>query len=167
MPTLSSPRLAAVSLALLTVGVEMLVAVIRQSQCFPQSSSPATRERTGAKGPSIFRSERRGAGQGRGQTLGRDELIPFADHVVVLVHHGVPAGDVAHAVVIRAAVACRAGFLEKRAVWPFYVLRRRLAFHPIGPLVGLHIGLGRREDRRIIALAVEVCARPAGQVPVD
>src|ERR1700736_3617308 len=41
-----------------------------------------------------------------------DEFVPLADHVVVLVHHGVPAGDGAHAVVIGAAVAGGAGLLE-------------------------------------------------------
>jgi hypothetical protein len=50
MPTRSSPRLAGVSVARLIVGVEILVAVIRQNQCFPQDSSPAGRERKGAKG---------------------------------------------------------------------------------------------------------------------
>jgi hypothetical protein len=40
---------------------------------------------------------------------GRDELVPLADHVLVFVHHRVPAGDRAHAVVERAAVAGFAG----------------------------------------------------------
>src|SRR5689334_21981674 len=47
---------------------------------------------------------------------GRDELVPLADHVVVLVHHRVPAGDAAHAVVVGAAVTDRAGLLQERAV---------------------------------------------------
>jgi len=45
-----------------------------------------------------------------------DEFIPFAYHVIVLVHDSVPAGDGAHAVVIGAAVTLGAGFLEDGAV---------------------------------------------------
>src|SRR3954452_4903922 len=41
--------------------------------------------------------------------LSRDELVPLAHHVVVLVHDGVPAGDAAHAVLVGAAVTHRAG----------------------------------------------------------
>src|ERR1700691_3068370 len=52
----------------------------------------------------------------------RDELVPLADHVVVLVHHRIPAGDTAHAVVVGAAVARRAWLLEQRAVRRFDVL---------------------------------------------
>src|SRR6476660_10121797 len=40
---------------------------------------------------------------------GRYEFIPLADHVFVLVHHGVPAGNAAHAFLVAAAVAQRAG----------------------------------------------------------
>src|SRR3954466_1011925 len=46
-------------------------------------------------------------------TSGGDELVPLADHVVVLVHDGVPAHDAAHAVVVGAAVAHRAGLFHQ------------------------------------------------------
>src|ERR1700723_2859244 len=38
-------------------------------------------------------------------TSGGNELVPFLDHVLVLVHHRVPARDVAHALFEAAAVA--------------------------------------------------------------
>src|SRR3954449_2533908 len=44
--------------------------------------------------------------------LRRDELVPLADHVVVLVHHCVPARDAPHAVLVGAAVAHGAGLFE-------------------------------------------------------
>src|SRR4029077_6418918 len=113
MPTRSRPRLAARSVALLTVGVEMLVAVIPQTQCLPRFSSPGWRERSEA--PSWL-EERRERGTGGSRSLGGDELIPFADQVVILVHDRVPAGDVAHAVVVGAAVACGARLFEQRAI---------------------------------------------------
>src|SRR5690242_4461362 len=68
-----------------------------------------------------------------------DELIPLADHVVILVHHGVPACNAAHALLVGSAVAHGAGLLEQRAVGRLDVLLGRLAFHPIGPLIGLHV----------------------------
>src|ERR1700685_3372802 len=46
----------------------------------------------------------------------RDELVPLADHVVVLVHYRIPTGDVAHAFIVGATVARRARLLEQRAV---------------------------------------------------
>src|SRR5258708_17164927 len=73
---------------------------------------------------------------------GRNKFVPLADHVVVFVHDGVPAGDGAHAVVIGAAVAHGAGLLEHRAVGRLDVADGRLAFHPVAPFVGRHIGLG-------------------------
>src|SRR3954470_18054935 len=82
--------------------------------------------------------------------LRRDELVPLADHVVVLVHHRVPAGDAAHAVLIGAAVAHRACLLQQRAVRRLDVLLGRLAFHPIGPLVGLHMRLGGGENGGVV-----------------
>src|SRR5271170_7823680 len=104
---------------------------------------------------------------GRCRSLGGDELIPFADHVVILVHDRVPAGDVAHAIVVGAAVARCPGLFEQRTVGSFDVLFGGLALHPIGPFIGLHIGLGGGQHSRIIALAVEIGARPPRQVPVD
>ena len=50
-------------------------------------------------GQTLYVTEGRGRVQSRG-----DELVPFADHVVVLVHDRVPAGYAAHAVVVGAAV---------------------------------------------------------------
>src|SRR3954452_5860925 len=73
--------------------------------------------------------------------LRRDELVPLADHVVVLVHYGVPARDAAHAVLVRTAVAHGAGLFQQRAVGRLDVLLGRLAFHPEGPLVRLHMRL--------------------------
>src|SRR5258708_28706720 len=58
---------------------------------------------------------RLGRGKRRDASSG-DEFVPLADHVVVLVHHGVPAGDATHAVVIGAAVADGAGLLECGAI---------------------------------------------------
>src|SRR6185436_20765814 len=63
-----------------------------------------------------------------------DELVPLADHVVVLVHHRVPAGDGAHAVVVGAAIANRAGLLQRGAIRRLDVAGGRLAFHPVAPL---------------------------------
>src|SRR5882757_4842910 len=96
-----------------------------------------------------------------------DELVPLADHVVVLVHHGVPARNAAHALLVGAAVTHRAGLLQQRAVGRLDVLLGRLAFHPVGPLVGLHVRLRSREHGRVVALAVEIGAGIAGQEPVD
>ena len=90
---------------------------------FRKTSLPQSGRGEARRGHQFSAASARGDGRARAQALGRDELIPFADHVVVLVHHRVPASDVAHAVVIGAAVACRAGLLEKRAVWTLDVLR--------------------------------------------
>src|SRR3954453_16341525 len=73
--------------------------------------------------------------------LRRDELIPFLHQIVVLIHHGVPARDTPHARFIGAAVARLPGFFQECAIGRLDVLLRRLAFHPVGPLVGLHLGL--------------------------
>src|ERR1700722_3391041 len=64
-----------------------------------------------------------------------DEFIPLADHVIVFVHPGVPAGDGAPAVFIGAAVARSAGLFENGAVRRLDVVDRRLAFHPVAPFV--------------------------------
>src|SRR5690348_7796679 len=72
-----------------------------------------------------------------------DELIPLANHVVVLVHHRVPALNGAHAVLVRTAVTYGAGLLEQRAIGRLDVLLRWLALHPVRPLIGLHVGLCR------------------------
>src|SRR6202035_492532 len=95
-----------------------------------------------------------------------DEFVPLADHVVVLVHHGVPAGDTTHAVVIGAAVADGAGLLEQGAIRRLDVADGGLAFHPVAPLVGRHVGLGGGEHGGIIALAIEIGAGPAREIPV-
>src|SRR5207245_7715730 len=62
-----------------------------------------------------------------------DEFVPLADHVVVLVHHGIPAGDGTHAVVIGAAVADRAGLLEACAIRRRDVAAGLLSFHQGAP----------------------------------
>src|SRR5262249_57652858 len=84
----------------------------------------------------LSRAMTRNCGTSRG-----DELVPLLDEVVVLVHHRVPAYDRAHARLVGAAVAHRAGLLEQRAVGGVDVLFGRLAFHPISPLVALHLAL--------------------------
>src|SRR6478752_5641122 len=61
---------------------------------------------------------------------GGDELVPLSDHVLVLVHHRVPAGNAAHALLVAAAVAHRAGLGDHVAVRALDVLRGGLAFHP-------------------------------------
>src|SRR5580704_8461518 len=61
----------------------------------------------------------------------RDELVPFADHVAVLVHHRVPHRDMAHALGERAAVAHRTGLFDLFAGRAHDVARRRLSFHPV------------------------------------
>jgi hypothetical protein len=61
----------------------------------------------------------------------------------------------------------RAGLGQQVAVRALDVLAWRLAFHPVGPLVGFHLGLGRVEHRAVVALAVEVGAGPAVEEPVD
>src|SRR5471032_2513166 len=96
-----------------------------------------------------------------------DERVPFLDHVAVLIHHGVPAGHGAHALVERAAVADRAGLLHHGTLRALDVALGGLAFHPEAPLVLRHIGLGRLEHRGVVTLAVEEAADPTGQVPVD
>src|SRR5580700_7803466 len=96
-----------------------------------------------------------------------DELVPFADHIAVLVHDRIPHADPAHAVPERAAVAHRAGAFNLFAGRAEDVAFGRLAFHPEIPLVRAHLLFRSVEHGRVIALAVEKGARPAGQVPVD
>src|SRR5450631_3626367 len=97
---------------------------------------------------------------------GGDELVPLADHVVVLVHDRVPAGNGAHAIVVGAAVADGSGLLEDGTVRRLDVTHGWLAFHPVSPFVGRHVGPGGGEDRGIITLAVEIGAGPAREIPV-
>src|SRR4051812_2104112 len=51
-----------------------------------------------------------------GAPSSRNELVPLLNHVGVLVHDGVPAGDAAHAFLVAAAVAHATGFLQHVAV---------------------------------------------------
>src|ERR1700733_13207945 len=78
---------------------------------------------------------RAGARQDLKIISGGDEFIPLADHVVVFVHDGVPAGDRTHAVFIGTAVALGAGLFENSAVRRLDVVDRGLAFHPVAPFV--------------------------------
>src|SRR5205085_6769869 len=71
------------------------------------------------------------------------------------------------ALLVRAAVAHRAGLLEKLAVGRLDVLLGWLAFHPVRPLVRLHLGLRRLEHGAVVALAVQVRTGPAVEEPVD
>src|SRR5262245_61486017 len=98
---------------------------------------------------------------------GRDELVPAPRQVAVLVHHRVPAGDVAHAVPDGAAVARHALLLHQGAVGILDVDGRRLAFVPVVPFLRRQELLGSRGPRRIVALLGDESALPAGIVPVD
>src|ERR1700726_3637303 len=98
---------------------------------------------------------------------GGDEFIPLAYHVVVLVHDSVPAGNGSHAVVVGAAVALGAGLLQDGAVRRLDVADSCLAFHPVAPFISCHVGLGGGENGGIIALAIQIGAGPAGEIPVD
>src|SRR5258706_1650672 len=97
----------------------------------------------------------------------RDELVPLRDHVAILVHDRVPAGDLAHTFCESAAVADRAGFLHDLAVGRENIARGRLALHPEAPLVRRHERLGGVERGGVVALPVKIGADPAGEVPVD
>src|SRR3982074_2057097 len=96
-----------------------------------------------------------------------DELVPFADHVSVLVHDRVPHADMAHALGERAAVSHRTGAFDLLAGRADDVARGRLAFHPVIPLVRAHEFLRGIEHGGVVALSVEKGADPAGQIPVD
>ena len=65
---------------------------------------------------------------------------------VILVRHGVPTCNIAHAVVIRTAIALCASFFERRAVCCFDVTDGSFAFHPIAPLIWAHIGFGSGQN---------------------
>jgi hypothetical protein len=71
---------------------------------------------------------------------GGDELVPLADHVLVFVHHRVPAGDGAHAVVERAAVAHFAGLASLSPVGLVMSPVAFLALEPVAPFVLGHEG---------------------------
>src|SRR3954451_1511272 len=102
-----------------------------------------------------------------GWRSGRDELVPLPDHVGVLVHHRVPAGDVARALRDRAAVTRGAGLVHERAVRVLDVAGRRLALVPVVPLVIAHELARRLRHRAVVALLGDEPALPAGEVPVQ
>src|ERR1700704_50073 len=131
----------------------------------------------GMKTPSCMqsnsgRTERAGTGRqrrcrGNSVCSGRDELVPFAREVAILVHHGVPHGDVAQPLVDAAAVPPCAGFLHELAEGAENVCRSRLAVIPVVPL-------RRRQElprvlrlRRVVALARDEGALKAAGVPVE
>src|SRR3954467_15256891 len=87
-----------------------------------------------------------------------DELVPAADHVAVLIHHRVPAGDLAHALGEGTAVAHCAGLLHHLAVGRNDVTLGRLALHPEAPLVLAHELLRGFHRRGVVALAIEIGA---------
>src|SRR5690606_16794174 len=100
---------------------------------------------------------RKGTGLRRGRcprVSGRDELVPAADHVAVLVHDRVPACDIAHAVPEGAAVAHRARLLHDLALGAQDVALGGLAFNPEAPFVLGHVLLGGLHAGGIVALAV-------------
>src|ERR1700704_6159830 len=96
-----------------------------------------------------------------------DELVPFADHVSVLVHDRVPHADMPHALGERAAVSHRTGVFDLLAGRADDVALGRLPFHPIIPLIRAHEFLRGIEHGGVVALSVEKGADPAGQIPVD
>src|SRR5437763_3820173 len=100
-------------------------------------------------------------------TLRRDELVPLTNHVAVLVHQRVPAGDLAHALPEGAAVAHLTRLLHERAIGVLDVALGRLAVIPVAPLVGRHELLGGLGDRAVVALLGDESALPARLVPVE
>src|ERR1700730_10820543 len=111
-------------------------------------------------------SAREALGWSLGMASSGDEFIPLADHVVILVHDGVPARNGAHAVVIGATVTPGPGLLQDGAVRRLDVADSRLAFHPVTPFIGRHVGLGGGEHGGIVTLAIEIGAGPAREIPV-
>src|SRR5206468_2599276 len=99
--------------------------------------------------------------------LRRDELVPLTNHVAVLVHQRVPAGDLAHALPEGTAVAHLTRLLHERAIGVLDVALGRLAVIPVAPLVGRHELLGGLGDRAVVALLGDESALPAGLVPVE
>ena len=57
------------------------------------------------------------------------------------------------------AMTAPAGLVMSAVVW--------FAVHPVAPFVGAHVVFGGVQDGAVVALAVEVGAAPAGQIPVD
>src|SRR5437879_3096496 len=112
------------------------------------------------------------AGGGRGHPpasliLRRDELVPLADHVAVLVHQRVPTGDLAHALPEGSPVTHLARLLHESAIGVLDVALGRLAVIPVTPLIGRHELLGGLGDRTVVALLGDEPSLPAGLVPVE
>src|SRR5258708_38154343 len=80
-----------------------------------------------------------------------DELVPFADHVAVLVHDRVPHAYPAHAFPERAAVAHRAGAFDLLAGRTEDIASGRLALHPEIPLIRAHLLFRSVEHGRVVA----------------
>src|SRR5882724_4513582 len=96
-----------------------------------------------------------------------DKLVPFAYHVAVFVHHGVPARHTAHTRPERAAVPHRTSALNLFTGRADNVPLCRLAFHPVPPFVCRHEFSRRFQHRRIIPLPVQERTDPAREIPVD
>src|ERR1700736_3699644 len=94
------------------------------------------------------------------------ELVPALAHILVLVHHRIPAGDVGEAVDDRAAVARGAGLFHDHAIGILDLFDRRLAVVPVAVFIGGHELGGRLRHRAVIAVARDERALPAGVVPV-
>src|SRR4051812_34780436 len=84
--------------------------------------------------------------------LRSDKLVPALNHVAVLVHDRVPAGDLAHTLFERAAVAHRAGLFHDGAVRRLDLALGRLALDPVAPFVLGHELLRRDHIGGIVAL---------------
>mmetsp|Transcript_22454 Transcript_22454/g.36259 ORF Transcript_22454/g.36259 Transcript_22454/m.36259 type:complete len:331 (-) Transcript_22454:1630-2622(-) len=98
---------------------------------------------------------------------GRDELVPFADHVLVFVHDRVPTGHSAHAILKRPAIAQFARQGQRVAGGGGDGVGRGFALEPIAPFVFGHVVLGGFWYGRVIALAHQVSANPTVEIPVD
>src|SRR6202034_1066710 len=98
---------------------------------------------------------------------GGNELVPPLHHVTILVHDGVPAGDVPHPLPEAAAVAGTARFLHQVPVRILDVLRRRLALIPVIPLIAGEMRFRRFGHRAVVTLLGNEAALPARIVPVE
>src|SRR6056297_1266272 len=77
--------------------------------------------------------DERRATPARQRSSGRDELVPLALHVDVLVHDRVPAGDRAHPVIEGAAISDFTDLRQLVAIWVGDRRHGLLALEPVAP----------------------------------